>query len=113
LLAAFVMVAMVTALAASVLGLHAHVLPDGRMVVHWHPVDKGVRGKTNHQHSGHEYTVLANLGHLTPGNPSTVVTASPLVTSCVHRLEVADHNAGSQTACCSPNKRSPPATSPL
>lgn len=113
LLATFVVAAIVIALAASVVGLHAHVLPDGRIVVHWHPVDKAERGKTHHQHSGHDYTVLANLGHLSTAHPPGTAGSPIHAVACVHRIDIVDDTPGSQTASYSPNKRSPPVATPL
>ena len=61
-IAVFVVLAIVIFITANVLGLHLHVLPDGRVVVHSHPVDGGDEGKSQHQHTEHEYAVLSALG---------------------------------------------------
>lgn len=60
-IAVFVVLAIVIFITANVLGLHLHVLPDGRVVVHSHPVDGGDEGKSRHQHTEHEYAVLSAL----------------------------------------------------
>ena len=111
LIAALVVMALATALSASVLGLHTHVLSDGRIVVHWHPTDRTDTNKTHHRHSGHEYNVLANLGKLSPGRTPDVVSPQSYLVGCVGRLEIADLAPLSQIAVCSPDKRSPPAAS--
>jgi len=61
-IAVFIVLAIVIFITASVLGLHLHVLPDGRVVVHSHPVDGGDEGRSRHQHTEHEYAVLSALG---------------------------------------------------
>jgi hypothetical protein len=108
LLASLVVLALVAAMTASVVGLHAHVLADGRVVVHSHPTDRSDRGKTHHQHSGHDYIVFANLGRLSPTQIPDMVNPLTRWVTCVHRLEFSNDTAPAQADISSPNKRSPP-----
>ncbi|MFH1688278.1 MAG: hypothetical protein ABIE70_12255 [bacterium] len=79
-LATLVIIAIAAFNAAFYTGLHLHVLPDGRTVVHSHPVNRNEEGENRHQHSEQEYVVLASLAKL-------LLTDEPVLDSDVPRLE--------------------------
>ncbi len=45
-------------------GLHLHVLENGRVIVHSHPVNDGDRHGDRHAHSTHSYTVIGAVGKI-------------------------------------------------
>ena len=50
--------------AASLVSLHLHILPDGRVVVHSHShSDTGNKTGRHHNHTQREYTVLSAVNH--------------------------------------------------
>ncbi len=68
-------------------GLHLHVLPDGRIIAHSHPVE-GRSPAGEHEHSNRDYvvhgeqgkllqTVLSNLAASTHNLPSAVIGLLP------------------------------------
>jgi len=60
-IAGLIVLAIATFVTANVHGLHVHVLPEGREVVHSHPVDGDEEGGSRHQHTEHDYAVLSAL----------------------------------------------------
>ena len=66
-LAIIVVLSTVGFIAASVICLHLHVLPDGRVVVHNHPVHKDEENGSKHQHTADQYAILTALGNLLQG----------------------------------------------
>ena len=74
-LALLLIVAMLTVGIASVVGLHLHVLPDGRLVVHSHPVSNR---SSQHHHSSHEFALLDAAAHIFQGDlPSVAADLLP------------------------------------
>ncbi len=65
--AIIVVLSIVGFIAVSVVCLHLHVLPDGRVVVHSHPVHKDDENGSKHQHTAHQYAILTALGNLLQG----------------------------------------------
>ncbi len=50
-------------LANSVLNRHTHILPDGMIITHAHPLTKDADGQkqSNHQHSGKDFVFLQSF----------------------------------------------------
>ena len=70
---------------ASVVGLHLHVLPDGRLVVHSHPVSNR---SSQHHHSSHEFALLdAATHHLFYGDLPMVAAAPSPVSALLYVLQ--------------------------
>lgn len=88
--------------------LHLHVLSDGRLVVHSHPVQKDDPASRGHHHSRYEYSVLASLGKILLGASllgANAVIGPDLVEVGVHASDDSDRPSGAETSA---HKRSPP-----
>jgi hypothetical protein len=93
------------------LGLHLHVLPDGRTVVHSHPVDQNSQDGT-HQHSANELAFLAGFAKLLlvdETEPHSVCI--PFVPCAFTAPDLETTNVVGYDGD-SPHKRSPPAVTP-
>ena len=51
----------------SVISIHLHVLPDGRIVAHSHQTDRGEENDSKHEHTPNQYAILTALGNLFQG----------------------------------------------
>jgi hypothetical protein len=96
-----------TLLVNRTLFLHVHILPDGRIVAHAHPLDNGngpERGRT-HSHSSAELLILQYQDHLYNLEASSAVLITPAVV--VEKIECASPPAGISATWTRPG-RAPP-----
>lgn len=61
---------------AYISNLHVHVLPDGRIVAHSHPVERDSKSGSGHQHLQYEYSYLNALGKLLQADITTFSAAA-------------------------------------
>ncbi|MBD3401752.1 hypothetical protein GF420_02565 [candidate division GN15 bacterium] len=112
-LAVLVVLALSAFQAASVLGLHVHVLPNGRVVVHSHPMDRDASGRSTHQHTEHDFAVLNAVGKVLQTDfPHFCVSTSPEFEASFQVVTSAEPVVVA-TVTTSAHKRSPPAVSSL
>ena len=95
--------------AASVLSLHLHILPDGRAVVHSHPIKKDRSEGARHHHSDHDYAIISVLAKVLLSDMQGLGWTSLHQHTCSTRLELIVQTAVSFVDTASPNKRGPPA----
>lgn len=91
-----------------VTGLHLHVLPDGRAVVHSHPVDKDKEDNSPHQHTTNEYAILSAQGRLGYVDSPLIVWSPVFVQPVTSWIELLDDNATSYSVARAINERGPP-----
>jgi len=58
--------------AAYLTGLHTHLLPDGRVIVHSHHTPKTEGASGHHQHSAEEYAIFNAIGNLIKSGNITI-----------------------------------------
>ena len=108
LVAVLVIISLATFRTAIFLTLHVHVLPDGRVVVHSHPVDKEEEQKSHHEHTDSEYALLTALGHLPQSEAAELRWSQPCFEPVPTRIEATGENLISPPIAGSPDKRAPP-----
>jgi len=62
-IAVFVALAIIGFKATSLITLHIHILPDGRVVAHSHPLPGNQDDDSKHKHTPHEYVILNAVVH--------------------------------------------------
>ncbi len=75
---------------AYVSNLHVHVLPDGRVVVHSHPVERDSNSGSGHKHSQNEHAFLNALGKLLQADISDHSPAPVCLVSIQLRTDSSD-----------------------
>jgi len=93
---------------ACAIGLHLHMLPNGRVVVHSHPVQKDKDGATGHQHSSDESAVLNACSKLLQSDDPIITLTHVSFLPSPHWLEFRSDDARSPSEVESVNKRAPP-----
>ena len=93
---------------AYVLGLHIHVLSDGRAVTHSHPIDRSEGGGSQHQHTDYEYAVLSASGRVIQADCPQIGWRPVHIEPAISWVELSDDNVISGSVSRSPNKRGPP-----
>lgn len=94
--------------AACVLGLHLHVLPDGRPVVHSHPVDPGSKEGNRHQHSAHERAIIAGLFKSPSFHSPATTWSATILLLCACAIDGSSQTLRLLVDTSAPSKRSPP-----
>ena len=94
------------------INLHLHILPDGRVVAHSHPLTPDDRGRAKHQHLGNEYAVLNALAKLLLTDKPEFSWSLPYFVTNTSRIDLPDDIAISRLTVKSPNKRGPPESTP-
>ena len=95
-------------IAASVICLHLHILPDGRVVVHSHPVHKDEENGSRHQHTADQYAILTALGNLLQGYDFPIFWTPVSITPAFSWIYLYRDNAVSYLVVGDVNKRAPP-----
>lgn len=93
---------------AYVLGLHLHVLPDGRVVAHSHPVDRSEESGSQHQHTKQDYAVLSVFGRLLEVHAFAAGWSAICVESVGSCIVLSHENVISTFAALEVDKRAPP-----
>lgn len=93
---------------AYVSSFHLHVLPNGRVVVHSHPVDGDEENGSRHQHTGHEYVILSALGSLLQVDHVAIDWSPVYIEPVTSLVEFSDENDIACLVARSINKRGPP-----
>ena len=93
---------------AYVLGLHIHVLPDGRVVTHSHPIDRSEESGSQHQHSDYEYAVLTASGRVIQADCLHIGWSPVYIELATSWIELPDDNVISGLVSSSLNMRGPP-----
>lgn len=94
---------------AAVVGLHLHVLPDGRVVAHSHPTESNEKRSGQHTHSGQEYTRIGEYGKLLIADLARTAPPEAGALPPIAWVLTSDSAAALQLVYESPHKRSPPA----
>jgi len=95
-------------IAASVICLHLHVLPDGRVVVHSHPLHKDEDNGSKHQHTAHQYAILTALGNLLQGYAFSICWTPVSIALVSSLVDLYSDNAVSYLVVGCINQRAPP-----
>ena len=107
-IAVLVVFAVALFVTANVTGLHLHVLPDGRVVVHSHPVDRDGEGGSRHRHTEHEYAVLSALGKPLQVHSFETGWSTVCIEPVIYWIELFGENVSTPVVVRSDSNRSPP-----
>ncbi len=105
---AFMLIAAIISFEAAYFsGLHLHILADGRVVVHSHPIDASHKG--THHHTKREFTFLSALGNLIKITQLDFGVLPVVITSLLYFIDITEEGVFSYLATGVLNDRSPPA----
>jgi len=102
------LLALVSANAAYITGLHIHILPDGKVIVHSHPLEKNRTPGNQHRHSSIDLAVLTSSGKLLLTTEPATVDTTPLLSPVRAEHQTDSRVQIPRIRLDSPNKRSPP-----
>lgn len=108
LIAAFVALVIISFKATSLITLHSHVLPDGRIIAHSHPLPGSSDHEERHKHTSWEYIIFDAVGHLYQADNLTVVDIRIDAKQLFARIDDGQTNPTSYIFFYSQTKRAPP-----
>lgn len=108
LIAALVALAIISFKATSLLTFHIHVLPDGRVIAHSHPLPGSNDHEERHKHTSWEYIFLDAVGHSYQADDLAVVNNHITIKQVCTRFEDGQINPVTCIFFYSQIKRAPP-----